>query len=70
MFIEDAILLAYAVTIVSETGIIIAIQKPKKLWQWILGIVLINSLTHPNCSIFFTHTKNLIYPRRAWSIYI
>ena len=60
MFIEKAILLAYAVTIVSETAIIIAIQKPNKLWQWILGIVLINSLTHP-IAIYFLHIQNAPY---------
>ena len=47
MFIETAILLAYTVTVVSETAIILVIQKPKNIWWWILGIVLINSLTHP-----------------------
>jgi len=60
MFIEKAILLAYAVTIISETAIIIAIQKPKELWQWIFGIILINSLTHP-IAIYFLHIQNAPY---------
>jgi len=47
MFIENAILLAYATTIISEVAIIIAIQRPKEIWQWIIAIFLINSLTHP-----------------------
>lgn len=60
MFIEHAILLAYAITIVSETIIILAIQRPKNVLQWILGIVLINSFTHP-IAIYFLHIKNTSY---------
>mgnify|MGYP001559929288 FL=1 len=47
MFIENAIFLAYATTIVSEITIILAIQRPREIWQWIVAIFLINSLTHP-----------------------
>lgn len=47
MFIEEAILLAFAITIISEVAIIIVIQRPTEIWQWILAIFLINSLTHP-----------------------
>jgi hypothetical protein len=60
MFIEQAILLAYAITIVSETIIILAIQRPKNVLQWIIGIVLINSLTHP-IAIYFLHIQNTPY---------
>lgn len=60
MFIEQAILLAYAVTIISETLFILAIQRPKNVLQWIIGIVLINSLTHP-IAIYFLHVQNAPY---------
>jgi len=45
--IESSILISYAVTIISETAIILTIQRPKQIWQWIAGIILINSLTQP-----------------------
>lgn len=58
MFIEDAILLAYAITVISETIIILTIQQPKEVLWWIFGVFLINSLTHPFV-IYFLHVENL-----------
>lgn len=60
MFIESAILLAYAVTIVSEEVIILAIQQPSKIWQWIIAALLANSLTHP-LAIYFLRVQNAPY---------
>jgi len=64
MLIEQAILQAYITTVVSEIIIIIiiilAIQRPKKIWQWILAIILINSITHP-FAMYFLHVKMLPY---------
>lgn len=47
MFIENAILLAYVTTIISETSIVLALQRPKEVSRWIIAILLINSFTHP-----------------------
>lgn len=60
MFIEYAIFLAYAVTIISETCIILVIQRPLKIWQWVFAIFLINSFTHP-IAIYLLRIKNLPY---------
>jgi hypothetical protein len=60
MFIENAILLAYATTIISEIVIILAIQRPREIWQWVVAIFLINSLTHP-LVIYFLRVQNAPY---------
>ncbi len=60
MFIEQTILLTYAVTILSETAIIFIIQRPQKLWQWVIGVFLVNSLTHP-IVIYLLHIRNTPY---------
>lgn len=57
---EKSILLAYIITLISEIVIILSIQKPKKIWQWVLVIVLINSFTHP-IAIYFLHVQNVPY---------
>ena len=60
MFIENAILLAYATTVISEIAIILALQRPKEIWQWIIAIFLINSLTHP-LVIYLLRVQNAPY---------
>jgi hypothetical protein len=60
MFIENAILLAYATTIISEIAIILAVQRPRKIWQWIIAIFLVNSLTHP-LVVYFLRVQNAPY---------
>ncbi len=69
MSVETTILLAYAITVVSETAIILVVQKPKNIWRWILGIVLINSLTHP-IAIYFLHIQNAPYILVELSVFI
>lgn len=60
MFIEEAILLSYIITVFSETVIILFLQRPVKICQWILAIFLINSLTHP-LTIYFINIQNTLY---------
>lgn len=60
MFVEVSILLAFAITIVSEITIIIAIQRPVKIWQWVTAILLVNSLTHP-LVIYLLYVQDMPY---------
>src|SRR3989344_4150554 len=60
MFFEQAFLLAYAVTIISEVGIIVARQCPKDIQWWITGIVLGNSFTHP-IVLYMLFIRNVPY---------
>jgi hypothetical protein len=60
MFFEKAILLAYCTTVVSETVVIVALQRAVNMWQWIIAILLINSLTHP-LVIYFLYIQNTPY---------
>lgn len=57
---EKSILLAYVITVISETIIILLVQKPKNIWIWILSIFLINSFTHP-IAIYLFHIQNVSY---------
>jgi hypothetical protein len=47
MSFVNVIFLAYLVTIVSETMVLLVWQRPRELWWWMTGIVLVNSFTHP-----------------------
>jgi len=69
MFIENAILLAYATTIISEITIILAIQHPREIWEWIVAIFLINSLTHP-LAIYFLRVQNAPYILVEFGIFL
>ncbi len=60
MFFESAILLAYVVTLVSETALVLAIVRLKKVGQSIIAIVLINSFTHP-VALYLLHIQNAPY---------
>jgi hypothetical protein len=60
MFIENAILLAFVTTIISEVVIILTIQHPKMIWRWIFAVLLINSLTHP-LVIYFLRVQDAPY---------
>ncbi|MBP8617767.1 MAG: hypothetical protein KBI15_00830 [Candidatus Pacebacteria bacterium] len=60
MFIEDAILRAYAITIISEIIVILAIRRPTRIWQWVVAIFLINSITHP-LTICLLRVYNIAY---------
>lgn len=60
MFFARVIFFAYTITVISEIAIILVIQKPQKFWQWILGIFLINSFTHP-IAIYLLHMQNINY---------
>ena len=69
MFIENAILLAYATTITSEIAIVLAIQRPKEILQWIVAIFLINSLTHP-IIIYLLRVQNAPYIPVEFGIFL
>lgn len=60
MVTPNAILLAYAVTICSEIVLILALQRLKNVWRWLVGVVLINSFTHP-IAIYLLHIQNANY---------
>lgn len=60
MFFESAIILAYTVTIISETAITLFVARPKHIWQWILAVILVNSFTHP-IALYLLHIQNAPY---------
>ncbi len=60
MYVEQAILYAYLITILSEIVIILLVERPKNILKWAIGIFLINSLTHP-LAIYFLHVQNTSY---------
>jgi len=47
MSIDQVIISSFLVTILTETGIILTIQKYKNIIKWSFFVVLINSLTQP-----------------------
>lgn len=53
-------LTAFAITVVSEAVVILAIQRPKNIWFWLVGIMLIHCLTHP-LTIYAIHVQGLSY---------
>jgi hypothetical protein len=60
MSFEEVTLLAYIITIVSETVAILLIQKPKNILFWFFTVVLINSFTHP-IVMYLLHIKDFFY---------
>lgn len=47
MYIINSILLAFLVTLISETLVIILLFKPKQKLEWIGVIIAANCITHP-----------------------
>lgn len=60
MTIEQEIFLAFIITLVTETTLILAIQKPGDWQKWIAWILLINCFTHP-IVIYLLHFQNWPY---------
>ncbi|MFA5828687.1 MAG: hypothetical protein WC841_05015 [Candidatus Shapirobacteria bacterium] len=60
MTTEQEIFLAFAITLVTELTLILAIQRPGDWQKWIAGILLINCFTHP-IVIYLLHFQNWPY---------
>ena len=74
MSFSSVLFLAYVVTIVSETIAILILQKPKDVWQWMAGVILINSFTQPiaiyfiqiECNSFFLVEAGVFIVEASW----
>lgn len=69
MPVENSILLSYAITIVSETAIILSLWRPPMFWRWTAAILLINSLTQP-IAVYFILIQNAPYALVEGGVFI